>query len=114
MPLLIFSLNLINLFDSDKYISSFSLTLVTLFCKSSFKSFSCLVKASCFCTNDDVTSLLTLSNKLSISVISFSIVFFKSIVFSITLLYSFVADSIVIFSSFNDSSSVISINLCPK
>jgi hypothetical protein len=80
---------------------------VTSFCKFSFKSFASLFNFSRFWLNELVVSSFAFSNKLSISIISFSIFSFILITLFILSLNSLAELSISIFSFFNDSSSSI-------
>jgi len=77
MPLFILSISFIILFENDKYSSNFSFALVTSICKLFFISFSFLINSSCSLLKYSIISLSTFSYNLSISIISFSTLFFK-------------------------------------
>ena len=113
IPLFILSISLIILFENDKYSSNFSFVLVTSICKLSFISFSFLINSSCFLLKYSIISLSTFSYNLSISIISFSILFFKFSTFCLFSSNSFAELFIFIFSFLIASSSSIGTTLCP-
>ena len=99
--------------DIDKYSSNLDFILVTSVCNLSLITFSSFNNCSCFNKKKLVVFFSTLSNAVFISLISISILPFKSETFFAFVLNSFIYSFIDKFSFFKDSSSSIGITLCP-